>query len=403
MIAHKRLLAVLSVFLMVSPLISTASSADTSGTRYEPAFSYLTAKGVIQGYPDGSARPYAYLNRAEALKVILQADPTMAAKVRYFERHLPSLPLFKDLDQRQWYAPYIEAAFAEGIVTGYPDRTFRPSATMSTEEALALMLRVSSRRSVTLAAAPLNGQGSDVWYSRYVQEAYTKNLFSAEEDLYIGEPITRGQFFDLLYRNETLIDTGKKKVAGTQGRMPTVRQVAVAPVIPARPRPTTYVPQPARPSVPQAPVPSAPAANNSTYFAVSMPSIGISDLKIFSPKDPFTSKGLLEPLANGVGHLFSVPGAGGKTVIYGHSSSYSWDVSKYTKIFRGINKLNVGDKVYVNYHGTVYTYEVTKKRTIPAADTTFAQGQGEELILYTCWPPDSIKERYLVHAKRVTE
>lgn len=112
----------------------------------------------------------------------------------------------------------------------------------------------------------------------------------------------------------------------------------------------------------------------------------------------------MAPLQHGVGHLFSYPGGGGTILIYGHSSSYAWDVSKYTKIFRQINKLAIGDKVTVNYKGKAYTYQVSHKQSVPANDlSAYKGGRGEELILYTCWPPDSIKERYLVHAVPVSE
>ena len=133
-----------------------------------------------------------------------------------------------------------------------------------------------------------------------------------------------------------------------------------------------------------------------------MPSLGIKDLTITHPSDPFTHGGLLNPLKYGVGHLFAYPGSQGKILIYGHSSSYPWDVSDYTKIFRQINKLVVGDFVYVHFNGTVHTYQISSKQTVAAKDMTAYQGAGEEeLILYTCWPPDSISQRYLVHAKPV--
>jgi LPXTG-site transpeptidase (sortase) family protein len=135
------------------------------------------------------------------------------------------------------------------------------------------------------------------------------------------------------------------------------------------------------------------------YFAISIPSIGIQDLTITHPQDPFSKNGILEPLKYGVGHLFGYPGAGGKIMVYGHSSGYPWDLSQYTKIFRQINRLNVGDRVYITYSGSLYTYEVTQKQAVDAADTSpfNDNGNGEELILYTCWPPDSISQRYLVH------
>ena len=45
-------------------------------------------------------------------------------------------------------------------------------------------------------------------------------------------------------------------------------------------------------------------------------------------------------------------------------------------------------------------YEVTREQTIAANDTApfNDDGSGEELILYTCWPVDSVSQRYLVHA-----
>jgi sortase A len=108
----------------------------------------------------------------------------------------------------------------------------------------------------------------------------------------------------------------------------------------------------------------------------------------------------LAPLQTGVGHLFAYPGQGSKIMIYGHSSGYPWDLSKFTKIFRTINKLAVGDKVYVTYDKHLYVYQVISKRAVSNKDTSAFEpdNNGEELILYTCWPPDSISQRYLVHA-----
>jgi len=154
-------------------------------------------------------------------------------------------------------------------------------------------------------------------------------------------------------------------------------------------------------TIPLAAQVTPPVANTmpTKAFAISMPTLGIKDLTVTHPSDPFTTQGLLAPLKYGVGHLFGYPGKGGTILVYGHSSSYPWDVSQYTKIFRGINKLNVGDTISVTYGGNVYNYRITLKQTVPASDMSAYQGgNGEELILYTCWPPDSISQRYLVHA-----
>jgi len=87
-------------------------------------------------------------------------------------------------------------------------------------------------------------------------------------------------------------------------------------------------------------------------------------------------------------------------MVYGHSSGYPWDVSEYTKIFRRVNELQEGDKIYITYAGKLHIYQVTHEQTILAKDTApfNDDGSGEELILYTCWPLDSVSQRYLVHA-----
>src|SRR5690606_16519551 len=86
-------------------------------------------------------------------------------------------------------------------------------------------------------------------------------------------------------------------------------------------------------------------------FTISIPKAGIENLTVTHPDGPLSSDGILAPLQNGVGHLFSYPGGGGKIMVYGHSSGYPWDVSEYTKIFRKINELNPGDKIYIDYAG----------------------------------------------------
>ncbi len=140
-------------------------------------------------------------------------------------------------------------------------------------------------------------------------------------------------------------------------------------------------------------------------FSITMPSIDISDLGVAHPTDPTNTTSLLAPLQYGVGHLFSYPGEGSTILIYGHSSNYPWDVSGFAKIFRQINRLKAGDKVYVTYGGKFIVYQVTGSQTIPADDLAAVSsgGEGEELVLYTCWPPDHIKQRYLVRAVPIAQ
>ncbi|MFH1444403.1 MAG: sortase [Candidatus Peregrinibacteria bacterium] len=377
--------------LTFAPAFSFAASfPDTVGTVYEASFGELKTMGVVQGYADGLARPHNPLNRAEALKVILSLDSAGKSRVAWYQGHLPAMPLFWDTDQAQWYAPFVEAAFEKSLITGYPDGSLRPGQYLRVEEAVALLMRTMGEGGGTGGTAELSSyieNQSQQWYTQAINAAIRRNLIMHRGRLRLGAAITRGQFFDMAYRLSVVRSSRTTAFSGAEPD----------PVAVVAPAPVTYgtvAPITART------VTSAIPYASEKYFAVSIPSIAISDLTVTHPQDPFSKNGILEPLKYGVGHLFGYPGAGGKIMVYGHSSGYPWDLSQFTKIFRQINRLTVGDRVYVTYAGKLHTYEVTHKQAVDAADTTpfNDNGSGEELILYTCWPPDSISQRYLVHA-----
>jgi LPXTG-site transpeptidase (sortase) family protein len=374
---RKRFLVPTVVLLLLQPVSSFAQAFwDVQGSRYVTAFEYLGSRGVVGGFGDQSGRPYQELTRAEALKVLLSMQPNLKARVQQFASQMPPMPLFWDIDQTAWYAPYVETAFEAQLITGYADKSFRPGSQLSAEEAVVLLMRTYGLQAPKGATGP--------WYAADVTKAFALNVIAPEERLYLGGTVTRGQFFDMVFRLDTVqqnhlvafADAGQAPAPAVPVVQPPEQVPVVDPVIIVEPEP---------------PVPVK-------TFNIKIPALGIESLLVTHPDDPTTSKGLLQPLSEGVGHLFSYPGGNGKIMIYGHSSGYPWDVSKYTKVFRKVNELQQGDQVYVDFRGKQYTYQVAYKEAIPASDMQPFSGEGEELILYTCWPPDSIKQRYLVHA-----
>lgn len=388
--------------------VSAASFPDVRATVYEDAYTYLSEKNVVQGYSDGFGRPNYPISRSEAVKVIVAANPNLQKKVEWYQQHMPPLPLFTDVQQAEWYAPYVEIAFENKVVTGYPNKTFKPGNSVTVEEAVAMILRANDPGASTTEyrSSPYIQNTKDQWYSPFVSTGIARNLFMSKGKLYPGTAITRGQFFDILYRMDYVARNNAVAFQETAGP---VAAVQTRPISADYNQPVVTQPvAPYQPTVAQQPV--LVAGQYSQYvsqkpFAISIPSVGIHDLEIIHPDDPFSSEGVLAPLQRGVGHLFSYPGGGGKIMVYGHSSSYPWDTSEFSKIFRKINEAKPGDKIYVTYDGTLHVYEVTYEEAVPAEDTSRFNdnGQGEELILYTCWPPDSITQRYLVHAVPVDQ
>jgi LPXTG-site transpeptidase (sortase) family protein len=96
----------------------------------------------------------------------------------------------------------------------------------------------------------------------------------------------------------------------------------------------------------------------------------------------------------------AMPGNAGSTVIIGHSSSNSLS-SKYGKVFAGLNRLVSGDQVLVHYGNKDYIYTITRKNTGTVNELS-ALGLNDDLILGTCWPIGTDKERIIVGAKLVT-
>ncbi len=176
----KKLLLVSTLLLTIVflPYVNAASFSDTDGHKYQTAIDYISDQGIVQGYSDGSFGPNNKINRAELLKIIMEAND-----------HNPSgSNCFTDV-KSDWYAPYVCKAKELGIIKGYSDNTFKPGNNINFVEALKILE---------------NGYGADIsegntWYQGYVDEAEEKNMIP--NDIYdYGTEITRGQMADMITR-----------------------------------------------------------------------------------------------------------------------------------------------------------------------------------------------------------
>lgn len=392
--------AIVSIVLLASLCASSQVEAvgfsDLKGTRYTEAVAYLQGKQLVKGYADSKIHPHSPINRAEALKLVVLSQDSLKQRLAYHTKHPARMPLFTDVKNTDWFVNYVETGFDAGLISGYANGAFKPGRQVTLAEALAMMAR----------ARGASGGAGATWYDGYLADAKQKNLLSYKEKSWNpGMTLTRGQFMDILYRSLTVQTQGLIAFNDPQPVIVAAPARTVAygggytytsTYRPASTRYTyTYAPARTVSTVAQA----APSNGFTTVFTISIPALNISTMNVGHPSNPSTQQGLLAPLKDGVGHLYALPGGNGKILVYGHSSSYSYDTSSYTKIFRTINQLKAGDLVTVNYNGKDYRYSVTSQEQIRPDDTSAFSGQGEELILYTCWPPDKIDTRLLVHAR----
>lgn len=77
---------------------------------YAPYVQAARDTGILQGYIDGTFRPNQAVNRAESLKIILEAAKLSATDAD---------ANFEDVDKNAWFAKYVAYAKTQNIVAGY--------------------------------------------------------------------------------------------------------------------------------------------------------------------------------------------------------------------------------------------------------------------------------------------
>lgn len=145
------------------------SLSDIAGHRYEDSIRNLVEMKVLGGYPDGTFKPENSVNRAEALKIILQSLRSLQQEEGTEAFVMPeNFNNFSDLKPSEWYATYVAEGVDKGIINGYPDGTFRGGNTVNLAEALKMTLEAHD--------ANVWGGDSDPWHKKYFDSAYSLDL-----------------------------------------------------------------------------------------------------------------------------------------------------------------------------------------------------------------------------------
>jgi sortase A len=91
-------------------------------------------------------------------------------------------------------------------------------------------------------------------------------------------------------------------------------------------------------------------------------------------------------------------------VITGHSAGDVYSSNSYKYIFSGLERLEDGDLIYINYNSVRYTYRVTKKEIVLPSDVGALVVQSDRpiLTLVTCTPLGTSEKRLLVTAEQIS-
>lgn len=105
---------------------------DIQGHWASEGIEWLSGRGIMQGYDDGTFKPDRMMTRAEFITVIsrlLGVDGN------------PTISLYPDVTENAWYFGGVNGMAEAGIVNGFSDGTFRPEQQMTREEVWVILYR----------------------------------------------------------------------------------------------------------------------------------------------------------------------------------------------------------------------------------------------------------------------
>jgi hypothetical protein len=193
--------------LLAFPVISSAQTASFSDVPADSslysAVEYLRAQGSMQGYGDGTFRPNAKVNRAEAVKVIistLSTPPDLSG--------ITQSP-YSDVAADAWYLPYVSYAQSKlGIIDGPPKATaFNPGNPVLKAQFLKMFFIANGIDTKSLYSElnlPFSADVSNVneWYYPHIRYAIATSMTMVTSNGTFGpdRELTRGDIALLLYR-----------------------------------------------------------------------------------------------------------------------------------------------------------------------------------------------------------
>lgn len=177
----KRVSIAITANLLVGIHLASASFVDVDTIHdNHQAILYVQEQGVVEGYDDGTFKPDLNINRAEFIKIIMEA---------VYPGETKSKNCFSDVEKKDWFAAYVCAAKEKGIVEGYKDGSFQPAANINFAEAAKIIS----------VAYEFNTQKSEPWYQGYVVNLGSRQAIPTTITGF-SKRITRGEMAEMIYR-----------------------------------------------------------------------------------------------------------------------------------------------------------------------------------------------------------
>lgn len=176
---------IISLFLLLGNLgYADYSASDIAGHKYNESIQYLYDHWIVKWYDNWTFWPDLEITRAEIMKIITKSS---AGEIAESEKD----NCFYDVNENEWFSPYICFAKKKNIVKWYDNGTFWPYKKIIFAEAL--------KMAIESFGYVLNGNSNDKWYQKYLDFVHENNIFS-KYGISPIENITRGEMSYLIHQ-----------------------------------------------------------------------------------------------------------------------------------------------------------------------------------------------------------
>lgn len=212
---------------VVNP-VSANDYSDVEGHWAEKQIAYLTSNEIINGFEteDGVViNPDAEMTRAEFITVLVNSMKYELVEGQAIK--------FKDVQRRDWFKKSVDIATSNGIVSGYPDSTFRPDQIITRAEIAALIVKVNKWTAADIGRGVkgFDDVSESDWYFTILMILKSKKIINgyADNTFRPNQTSTRAEAFASIYNlivdeDETITDPDDEVPAAGGGDDETVTE-----------------------------------------------------------------------------------------------------------------------------------------------------------------------------------
>lgn len=143
------------------------SDVDASNAHY-PAIKQLVDRGVLNGFPDGTFKPSQSLTRGQAAVIL--------SKALNLDTSNYTKQIFKDVPSSSPYFKQINALYANDIIGGFEDQTFKPGNPLTRAQMATILVKAYDLQLPKSIKLPFKDVNPASGYRPYIQAIYNAGI-----------------------------------------------------------------------------------------------------------------------------------------------------------------------------------------------------------------------------------